>query len=466
MIDGIRAWRPCRGLGFVLLAVALLAPAAAAQTPADAVFYRIFLRDGTTVVSYGDFARVAGRVVFSIPISIATNPPTLELVSLAESSVDWTRTDEYAEAARARHYADTRGEQEFAALSNEVARALNDVALTEDPQRRLALADRARRVLADWPSRNYGYRANDVAQLSALLDEVVSELRVAAGLSRFDVSLVANTTPPPSVPLMAPPTLRESIAGAFTAARLTPDAGERVSLLKAIESALASAATDETWAAALRARASADLAIETKTDRDYADLASRVLATARQRLERADVKGIESLVRQVLKADDRLGRKRPQTTAALLATLDARIDSARRLRLARDAWALRIDGVRKYQKKIRSPMGALLDARPWLEQIRQLAGPEPATLPDYEQRTASASRELALVKPPAGLDAVHGMLTSAFQMAVRAAQARAKAAHANDMTVAWEASSAAAGALLLMDHARDEMQRMTAPPVK
>ena len=51
-------------------------------------------------------------------------------------------------------------------------------------------------------------------------------------------------------------------------------------------------------------------------------------------------------------------------------------------------------------------------------------------------------------------------------MAVRAAQARAKAAHANDMTVAWEASSAAAGALLLMDHARDEMQRMTAPPVK
>ena len=450
----------------VVFAALIAAADAGAQTGLDAVLYRIFLRDGATVVSYGEFARVAGRVVFSIPISTATNPPTLQLVSLPDGAIDWTRTDQYAEAARAQRYADTRGEQDFAALSNEVARTLNDVAHTEDPARRLALADQARRVLAEWPSRNYGYRARDVAQLSALLDEVVSELRVAAGQSRFDLALVATTMPPPPMPLMAPPSFRESIEQAFTAARLTPDAGERVSLLKAIEGALAASPADAGWSSALRARASADLVAETKTDRAYQDLASRVLATAQQRLQRADVKGIESLVQQVLRADDRLGRKRPESTAALLATLDARIDNARRLRLARDAWSLQFEAVRQYQRRIRNSMNQLLGARSWLEQIRQLAGPSPGSLPRYEQRTASASRELALVKPPAALEGVHGMLTSAFQMAVRAAQARARAASGNDMRVAWEASSAAAGALLLMDRAREEMQRLSTPPVK
>ena len=73
-----------------------------------------------------------------------------------------------------------------------MAGTLNQIAFTEDPAARVALADRARRLLADWPARNYGYRANDVAELANMLDEVVSELRVAAGQSRFDVTLVAN----------------------------------------------------------------------------------------------------------------------------------------------------------------------------------------------------------------------------------------------------------------------------------
>ena len=183
--------------GSLLLLLLWAAPAGAA----DAVLYRLFLHDGTTLVSYGDFARVADRVVFSMPIGgLEGGAPRLELVSIPESTIDWPRTDAYAYAARARHYADTRGEMEFGRLSTRVAEALNAVALTEDPARRLALADGARKALAEWPSRNYGYRAADVAQLTALLDEVVSELRVAAGQSRFDLSLVSNTAPPPPVP--------------------------------------------------------------------------------------------------------------------------------------------------------------------------------------------------------------------------------------------------------------------------
>src|SRR4029453_7269971 len=46
----------------MLLLLTLASPAAAA----DAVLYRIFLRDGSTLVSYGEFARVGDQVVFSI----------------------------------------------------------------------------------------------------------------------------------------------------------------------------------------------------------------------------------------------------------------------------------------------------------------------------------------------------------------------------------------------------------------
>ena len=42
------------------------APAAAENT--DAVLHRIFLSDGDTLVSYGEYVRVGDRVIFSIPL--------------------------------------------------------------------------------------------------------------------------------------------------------------------------------------------------------------------------------------------------------------------------------------------------------------------------------------------------------------------------------------------------------------
>ena len=184
----------CRLAPRVLIVLVLLALANAwPARAADVVLYRLFLLDGATVVSYGDFARVAGTVVFSFPVAgIGSSSPTLRLVSLPESLVDWTRTDAYREAARAKQFAETRGEAEFSQLSTQVASTLNELAFTENPAQRLALAERARKTLAEWPAANFGYRAPDVAQLSGMFDEVISELRVAAGQSRFDVTLLAN----------------------------------------------------------------------------------------------------------------------------------------------------------------------------------------------------------------------------------------------------------------------------------
>jgi hypothetical protein len=446
------------------LAAALITALAPAAAAAEAVLYRIYLRDGASLVSYGEYARVAGRVVFSMPIGgTEDTAPDLQLVTLTDDAVDWDRTERYSESVRAHRYAETRGEQEFTRLSAEVAQTLSDVAMTNDPVRRLAIADNARKVLAEWPSKNFGYRAHDVAQLTALLDEVVSELRVAAGQSRFELSLVASTAAPPTVPLVPPPGFREGIEQAFTAARLTPEPVERISLLSSIVQVL-SPAMQETWAAALHARAAADLALEIRTERSYADLTARTLRTAEERTRRADVKGLEALLKRVLETDDRLGRRRPRATGALLATLDARLADARRLRLARDGWAARQRTLRAYQEGIRPAMDHFRRSVPGLQAIRELAGPPSDVLTTLSDRAKRGASDLGRMRPVTDLQSVHGMLISAFQLASQAIGTRQSAIRTMNMEIAWQAASAAAGALLMFERVNEELVRLAAPP--
>ena len=455
--------------GAVVAAAALIA-GASPLLAADAVLYRIFLRDGSTVVSYGDFARVADRVVLSVPIG-AGDAPALQLVSIPESSVDWPQTDRYAEAVRARHYASSRGEDDFHLLSNDVARTLNEVALTSDPARRVALADDARRKLAEWPAGHYGYRARDVAQLSELLEEVVSELRVAAGQSRFDLKLVAPPVAAPTSAILPDPSLRESIELAFVAARAAAEPAERMSLLESISRSLASmpeesasGTPDGRWAAEARARASTQLASEAATQRAYAQLATRTLTRAAERARQADVRAIDGLFHEVMKADARLGRARPTDVAALLVALDARRTDAQRLRLARDAWALRVGALKQYRRQLSRPLERLTRSRRWLEDIRQLAGPSAKAVAQLEERAAVAGRELAMMKPPPEFAPVHALLKAACGFATRAAASRRKAVASGDMPAAWEASSAASGALVMLQRAAEDLDRLASPP--
>src|SRR5437870_4317397 len=95
------------------LAAGLL-PIAAGSSAAEesATLLRVFLRDGTSLVSYGEPARVGERVVFSMPTSAGPNPP-LHLINLPVDRVDWDRTDRYAAAARQSHYVNTQAELDF-----------------------------------------------------------------------------------------------------------------------------------------------------------------------------------------------------------------------------------------------------------------------------------------------------------------------------------------------------------------
>ena len=162
--------------------------------------------------------------------------------------------------------------------------------------------------------------------------------------------------------------------------------------------------------------------------------------------------------------DDRLGRRRPQTTAALLATLDARLDAARRLRLSRDAWGLRREALEAYQRRIRAAVNRLRRSTPGLEQIRQLSGPSPGALTPLAARVTDAWKEMKNIRPPAEAEAVHNLFVSALQLALRAASPRRQAISGADMNTAWEASAAAAGALIMFERAEADLRTLMTPP--
>src|SRR5262249_1840920 len=150
----------------------------------DAVLFRVFLKDGTALVSYGEFARVADRVVFSMPLHVPDANPSLHLVSIPAERVDWDRTNRYTENARAAHYLATRAGSDYAALSNEVARALTEVSPAPDAATRLRLVEHARKALADWPHDHYNYRAAEVRQMLTMLDDAIADLRATSGAGR------------------------------------------------------------------------------------------------------------------------------------------------------------------------------------------------------------------------------------------------------------------------------------------
>jgi hypothetical protein len=453
---------PHRRFALLLLLVLLAVPRPAAQEQAPLLF-RIFLTDGTQLVSYGEFARVAGRVVFSVPIGEIARNPRLQVIGIPEDAVDWAKTDDYSRAVRAKRYAETRGEEDFAILTGHVTAALNDVMGEPNPARRLAMAQEARQNLAAWPAANYGYKTDEVARLVALFDDAIAELSAAAGQSSISLSLVAMTAPPPAAAIVPDPDVRGTFELAYAAATRATDPAERSTLLRSLSEDLRYAPASDPWAVALRRRIGSALAVEERTDAAYKDLVSSTLQRARERAARADVTGLQAMIRRVLRQDEALGRKRPGEVTGLLAALDARLDEARRLRLARDAWLLRQEGIKAYRAAISAPVDRLTSFRKWLEGIRTLAGPDPRFLTPLADRAKVAHLELMAVTPPPEAQSAHNLLASALHLTRHAASLRRAAVSSSDMKVAWDASAAAAGALSLADRALDELQQLLSP---
>jgi hypothetical protein len=454
-----------RALTAVVLAAAMLMPVRAAAD--EGTLMRVFLTDGTSLVCYGEPARVNDRVIFSMPTAATPNPP-LHLVNLPIARVDWDRTSRYAATARASHYIATQAESDYAALSNEVAATLSEIALTAAPSQRLAIVQRARQTLAEWPQTHFNYRAAEVRQMLGMLDDAIADLQAARNAGSFALSLSAFTDPPAIVePLLPPPTTpRQAIEQLLKAAQTVDVSAERMSLLTTAVGIIdrEKAALPPDWAETTRADAQAEIAKELKLDRSYRSVAVRMMRLANRRAAQADVRGIERVVTAIHQWDAALGGKRPDAVASLLDAVDAKLDAARRLQLERDRYALRAPELTRYRVAIRTPMSLFAQLKPSLEAVKALSGSAPATL-NWIQSTVSQILTLAAaIAPPDEFAGAHALLISAVQLAGNAAQIRREATLASDMTRAWDASSAAAGALMLGARARSDIQSLLKPP--
>jgi hypothetical protein len=451
----------------VLLATALITPVASAQAPSSRVLFRVFLTDGRVLSSYGEWARIDDRVIFSMPSQLTREPVELHLITIPSHRVDWPRTEKYAESVRAAAYGASRGDADFAAFSSEVAKTLDEVAKIQEPGVRLATAERARQRLADWPASHFGYRVSEVQDALAVLDEVIAQLRASMGMNRFDLSLSANAPlalpPPPPLP---PPSDAELVEQFVAAASIAETPAERIGLLQTVMHLIdrVIGLLPSEWATRMRRTASGDLEREQKVDQAYNQLRTRALDEAMKLSQRGRTADIERLREQIKDEDRRLGGQRAGDIAALLATIDLQTASVTSSRDAQKQWDKRAPVFRKYRRSTNGAFKTFKDATIALEEVKTMNGPPVNTIAGLTKRLSNAGRSFRKVVPPDELASSHAMITSAWELADNAFRLRLEAVSGNNVDMAQRASSAAAGALMLYQRARADQLAAMEPP--
>jgi hypothetical protein len=448
-------------IGPLILWLAMPGIAAAA----DAMLFELYLTDGTSIVSYGEFARVGDRVVFSMVMG-GTDQPRLQAATLPSSAIDWTRTERQATSTRYQWYARARGDEDFTRLSNEVASVINAVVVSQDRSRALQMAQRARATVAQWSRGHYGYRQQEVGEILAILDQAISDLRTSAGVASFDVALVATTPVAVALePLASMPSTRQQIDQAFRVSVLTGPA-ERIALLQAVLQLIADAGSviPSIEAASLRRLAETRIKTEQAIDLRYNAMSSRLMNEATRGATRARIADVQRVLDRIPREDVRLGRRRPDVVQALQASVQAQLGAARHLRLRRDQWMIRRSLYAGYQRSVGGQLLQLVKSQPALEAIRRLDGPPPDVLVTLNARLKGGAARLERIQPPADLRTTHELLLGAWRFAETAVNARYEAARNASVNGAWEASSSAAGALLLLARAQEELRTLLEPP--
>ena len=438
----------------------------------SALLLRLFLTDGTSVVSYGEYARVEGQVVFSTPVGGSDDAPRLQVVLLPASSVDWERTEAYGVSARHRHYAGTRGAADFDRLERDVAAVLNGIAVSTAPADALALAERARTALAAWPAAHYGYRADDVRDFLMIVDEAVNSLRAQPGSGYtggdedFSLALTGGLADMPLQPTLGMPTLPEQLDQVFTIAELTERADDRVAVLQAALLIIADleGALPAPELAVARTTARQRIDYEHEMDRRYAALSRETLAQATAAAEAARIAEVEAILVSIPERDAVLGGARPYLVRALQTSVRAQLDTARRERLRQDRWDIRRGAHAEYQRIAGGMIQNLLVMKEPLDAIRRLDGPSPDTLLELQRSLRGGAGRMDLMLPPALAQTAHALLVAAWRFAATAVDTRYEAAGSGDVDTAWRASAAAAGALSMLERAEADLQALLDPP--
>jgi hypothetical protein len=433
------------------------------QASAGATLFRVFFLDGTSVVSYGELARVADRVVFAMPVGGTIDEPRLHPVTLAAALVDWERTNRYAASARYQQYSE-RAESDYQRLTDEVAALLNDIALSTDRARALSLAEQARRTLLDWPRSRFGYRQDDIRDIVALIDGAIA--RLGGDAPRFELALVATAERVEIEPLAEMPTPLRQLQQLLRVLNMTTDVRDRIALLESALAFIGDAGSDLDAAvvAPIRKRLDTELRQERTIDTRYARMTQKLMTRATRAAANARIDDVQHALTRVAIEDEQLGRRRPEVVHALTASLRVQLDRARRLRLLLDQWSVRKSLFRDYQRAVASEILQLVKAQPSLDAIRKLEGPAPDRLDSLRLRLSGGASRLQRLRIPEYLRSTHDSLVGAWRFAESAANARSKAVLSGDLPTAWEASSAAAGSMMMLTRVQQELRDLLQPP--
>jgi hypothetical protein len=309
-----------------------------------------------------------------------------------------------------------------------------------------------------------------VRQVLGVLDEVISDLRVKAGQTAFALDLIATVEPPlPPAPAMAAPSAAESIAQAVALAKVSDVPADRVSILRAVVAAIDDPrnGTKDSWAKKTRRWAISTVGQEVAVDRRYSELSSTTLQNASAAAGRANVRDVETAQAMAERKDVEMGRRRPDLMRSLLAQVQAQLDAARKLQLARDQWRERVGALRVYLEAVTPVFDALDRAQGTLDNIKKLVGSEAAVLVSLDSRLQEAAKRLRAIAVPDELKPSHALLQSAVSLADNAVKTRRQAVVSGELKLAWDASSAAAGSMVLFAKAREDMEAaVTLPQIR
>jgi len=443
----------------VFLFVAVLMQSIAAPDPSLDVF-RIFLNDGRVLSSYGEPARVETDLVFVVSQGLKGGVEAHDLITVPVSKVDMERTLEYANALRVAKYGATRGEKEYQDFTADIARALGELEKSDDKDRRLGIAQVARRRLITWAENHYGYRAADLAQLTAMLGEVIVQLQAANGVAQFSLDFAANVAPPPAVPLLAGPTAAESVSMALAAASVTEVGVEKMALL-ASANRVVSAMPDAPEA--LRAEVARVLAEETAVETTYRTM----LRTAYTRADLAVRQGRPATVRRVIQdvqaRDAKLGYRRPNEMAAAMRRLQSELGLALDQRAALDRWARVKDQLMAYEVRVRSVLEGWSSQEAVLSAVRNGHRAGPGAVDSALRRFGELDRALSALRPPDELQDVHGVLRSAVLMARQGLLIGRRLSVAENRELEGNASAAMTGAEMLRARAMADLSTSLQP---
>jgi hypothetical protein len=168
---------------------------------------------------------------------------------------------------------------------------------------------------------------------------------------RFDLNLANADTY--HVPLLPPPTLRDSIGQAMAVARLTTFRRQNFAAVSHCWHAQSQPIHASAWIDQRR-REAVDAMAASALRAGIWSSDKQVIHVASAAAERADVVKIEELLRDVRRRDAQLGYRRPAEINGLFVALQAQLDMARGLRLARDRWLLRRPAVLAYESAIKT----------------------------------------------------------------------------------------------------------------